>query len=246
MANTLTGLIRTMYAAMNVVSRELVGFVPAVSRDASAESAAVDQIVRSPVVGAMDVVDITPQANPPANADQTIDYVDIVVTKQKKVRFHLTGEEEAALQNSGSLPPITMQRFTQGFRGIGNAVEKDLVEAYKSASRAIGTAGTTPFATADNLTDLSGARKILDDNGAPMSERTLVLNTGAGAEFRGKQSSFFHVNEAGGMEGRRMGTIGRIFGFDVRESGQLALHASGDASQAINKASGEGHRCDHA
>lgn len=48
-SNTLTGLIPTLYTALNVVSREMVGFVPAVARDSTADRAALNQTVRSPI-----------------------------------------------------------------------------------------------------------------------------------------------------------------------------------------------------
>ncbi len=48
--NTLTGLIPTIYTAhSDVVSREQVGFIPAVAKNAKADAAAKDQTVTAPV-----------------------------------------------------------------------------------------------------------------------------------------------------------------------------------------------------
>ncbi|EHX9357917.1 P22 coat - protein 5 family protein, partial [Escherichia coli] len=46
--NTLTGLIPTIYTALDVVSREQVGFIPAVAKNAKADAAAKDQTVTAP------------------------------------------------------------------------------------------------------------------------------------------------------------------------------------------------------
>jgi hypothetical protein len=226
MANTLTGLYPIMYNAMNIVSREMVGFIPAVSRDATAEMAAANQTVRSPVVGSMAASNITPTNIAASGTDQTIDYVDITINNQRKVTFNLTGEEERGLGSSNNAT-IATQRFAQAFRTLGNEIETDLAETYVAASRAYGTAGTTPFGTGDDLTDLSEALRILDDNGAPKSDRHVVLGSAAVAKLLGKQPALFKINEAGDDLARRFGMISDTFGAMMHHSGQVQLHTSG-------------------
>ena len=61
MSNTLTGLIPDLYAALDVVSRELVGFISAVTTDAQVNRAAVGQNVTVAVApDSNSMVDTTP------------------------------------------------------------------------------------------------------------------------------------------------------------------------------------------
>lgn len=241
MANTLTNLIPTMYAGLNKVSRELVGIIPAVRRDSRVERAAVGQTVLSPVVPANSTYTITPAVNEPDTGDQTVGSVAITLTGASGYPIRYSGEEELGLGNAGTWEKIMEDNFAQAFRALGNRIEADLATLASKASRAYGTAGTTPFGTADNLTDLAGVNQILSENGAPVGDRHLVLNLAAGANLRGKQPTIWRVNEAGSQadSARFDGSLGRLMGFDLHESGQLVANTAGTGSgYLINNASG--------
>ena len=102
-ALTLTSLLPTIYEAMDVVSREMVGFIPAVARDSSAERAALNQTVMSPVVGAMTAEDINVGAYPADTPAQTIGNVSMSITKARSVPFGVTGEENRGLNTAGTM-----------------------------------------------------------------------------------------------------------------------------------------------
>lgn len=240
MANTLTGLIQTLYDALDVVSRELVGFIPAVTRNSSAERAAKDQSITYPVVPAITAEDVTPGNVPADSGDQTIGTETLTISKSRVAPVRWTGEEQMSLRN-GANPQgqnIMRDQFAQAFRVLCNEVESDLGLLYKGASRAYGTAGTAPFGTAADLTDFSNIIKILDDNGAPKTDRHLVLGTSAMVNLRGKQSGLFKVNEAGSAELLRMGMIAQVMGFGIHDSAQVKDHTKGTGSgYLINDAS---------
>lgn len=236
---TLTGLIPTIYEAMDVVSRELVGFIPAVSKDSNAERAAVNQTVRSPVVGAMAAEDLSPAAYAADTPNQTINYVDMVITKARSVPFGITGEETVGLKNAGTLAVINRNRIAQAMRTLTNEIESDLAALHVSASRAYGTYNATPFGTAGDLSDFAQSRKILDDNGTPQSDLHMVLGSTAVANIRGKQSGLFKVNEAGTDNLLRRGALDNVQGFDLHSSGQVKTAvAVGTGASATTDATG--------
>lgn len=220
-ALTLTGLIPTIYAAMDQVSREQAGLIRAVARDSGAERAAKGQTVMSPVVGAMAAEELNVGATAADTPAQTIDNVQITINKTRSVPFGVTGEEELGLRNAGTMDRINADRIAQAIRTLTNEVETDLAALHIGASRAYGTATGTPFGTAGDLSDFAEARKILTSNGAPAGDLHMVLGETSVARLRGKQSTLFKVNEAGSDELLRTGEMGRVQGFSLHESAQI-------------------------
>jgi hypothetical protein len=243
MANTLTNLIPTLYEALNVVSREMVGFIPAVTRDTNVARAAVGQTVRSPIAAVAAAQDVTPGVTAPNAGDATPTYMDVTLSKSRAVPIRWNGEEMKAM-GTGDTPQgrnILRDQFSEAMRKLVNEIEVDLAAAAKTnASRAYGTAGTTPFATAADLSELANLRKILEDNGAPTTDLQFVGNSAAWVNLRGKQNNLFKVNEAGTEEMLREGMLGRLLGFATRNSAGITLHTKGAATGAlINNASTE-------
>jgi hypothetical protein len=232
-ANTLTGLIPTLYEALDKVSRELVGFIPAVQRDVgNFERAAKGQVVTVHVAPSVTASDITAGVTAPNDGDQTIGTLNITISKSRYVPIRWNGEEQKGLNNNGpGANRVLVDQFTQAFRALGNEIEVSCAaSASANASRSIGTAGTAPFGTALDLTALAGVAKILDDNGAPVLERHLILNSAAMANIRGKQTGLFKVNEAGTADLLRDGNIGRLEGFDVGYSAAVKPITAGTGS----------------
>jgi len=237
MANTLTNLIPNVYAALDVVSRELVGALPGVTRDAKADRVASNQTLRIPQTPANTTSSYTPSMAIPSAVDQTIANASLTLTKNKYAAFSWTGEETYAMDQGPGFLNIEQQQIAQAFRVLVNEMENDVCDALaQGASRAYGTAGTTPFAS--NLGDSAQVRKILDDNGAPGSSRSLVINTSAGAALR-TLGQLTKANEAGNTMTLRDGELLNLQGFSVRESAQINNATAGTGSgYLINEASG--------
>lgn len=230
MANTLTNLTPDLYEALDVVSLEMVGLVPSVSRDSSLERAAKDQTVRSFVAPASTAADITPGQLPPDTGNQTIGNKTITISKARAVPVRWNGEEQKGMNTGPGYYNILRDQFAQAFRTLTNEVENDLAILYKKASRAVIPSGTTLFDAA-NYKDIAFCRQILVENGAPMDDVTLVLNPLAGAALRGN-AQVYGANTAGDQSFLRQGILMDIHGVKIRESGQIYSATAGTAASA--------------
>ena len=228
MANVLTNLAADIYKAADVVGRELVGLIRSVTvnGDAVTRAAKGDTIrshfTRTPTVS----TSFAPAMTIPEGTDQTVDNKTMIVDTYASVQIPWTGEDMKHVNNGSGFETIYGDQIRQAMRAICNTIELSLfTTAYQGASRATGTAGTTPFAsTIDVVADV---RKILVDNGCPMDGGvSLVMNTAAGAAMR-KLTNLYKVNEAGGSDMLRQGVLLDLQGLMLRESAQISQVTKG-------------------
>lgn len=230
MGNVLTDLAADIYKAADTVGRSLTGFIPScmVNTDGSESArAAVGGIVRSHFTRRATVVTTTPSMTIPEGTDQTVDNKTLTINKTRSVQIPWTGEDIKAVNNGSGFETIYGDQLKNAFEALANEIETDLaIEAYKNASRAFGSAGTTPFGS--NFNEIAEIRQILVDNGIPINDRrtTLVLNTAAGTNLR-QLANLQKVNESGNEEMLRRGTLLDLQGLMLKESAQVQLHTKG-------------------
>lgn len=227
MANTITNLIPDAYEALDIVSREMTGFISAVSTDNSAERVELNGTVRIPVTQAQAAADNTPAQEVPDTGDQTIDNVTMTIDNSKHVPIRWNGEQTRGYKRNGLFSNTRAEQIAQGMRTLVNLIEADIAGEYIRASRAYGTAGTTPFSS--DLSDLANMKKILTNNGAPLGDRQCVINSAAMVNLLGL-TNLTQVNAAGSDETLRAGEVSRLFGFNIYESAQIQDHTKGTAT----------------
>ena len=214
MANTLTGLVQYIYDTVDNVSNEPSGLINAVTINGKAEEAALNQDISYDITAVGAERDIAPSATPPALVDETTAAGTMKLTKAKSVPFYWTGDDEAKLGQEAKTG-IQNNKIAQAIRRLRNLIEIDLGALQAQSSRAYCAHATTPAALfASNLGEVAQVRKILVDNGAPMSDVQGVLDTTSGAALR-------TLVGLGSFQGANMlnsGVLMDIYGVPLRES----------------------------
>jgi len=235
MADTITGLIPDIYEAMDVVSREKVGMIQSVTIDAVDNRAALNQQIVVDVAPAISGTNITGAMTPTAAADLTEGTASITLNKSRAFKFNFSGIVTQQLNTSIGAANTRVGRIAQALRAATNEIETDLGALHAKFSRAYGTAGTTPFAS--NLAGTAQVGKILDDNGAPAVDRSLVIDTSAGANLR-TLTQLNQQNTAGTDATLRMGELLDVHGLSLKESAQVNTFTAGAMASATTDATG--------
>lgn len=233
--NTFTNLIPVAMRAMDVVSRELTGMIPSVTLLGGETGVEKDQTIRIPITGAGNGGDVTPAMTVAEPTAQTPTYADVTISKSRAYEFGFTGEAQRGQNTGAGYESLRIAMVAQAIRGLVNEVEADLCALHTTFSRAAGTAGTTPFGTANDYTAATLAQAILKQNGAPSSDNHLVIDTFAGANLLGKQSA---VDASGDASILRQGVLRDISGMSIRESGQIVTFTKGTGASATTNNAG--------
>ena len=115
-----------------------------------------------------------------------------------------------------NLEDIESQSVAEALRTCFNEIETDLAGSVLGA-KAIGTAGTTPFA-ADHKA-FAKSKQYLDEAGCPAVNRVAVIDTSSMYNLN-TLSNLTAVNTAGTSETLRRGVVSRLTDFDIYNSAQ--------------------------
>lgn len=234
MANVLTDLAADIYKAADIVGRELVGVIPSatINSDATARAAQGDTI-RSFATRSATVGTVSPSMTIPEGTDQTVDNKTMTLSTTASVQIPWTGEDMKHVNNGAGFETIYGDQIQQAMRAISNQIEGEVAtDVANNASRAFGTAGTTPFSA--NFGDVAEIRQILVDNGMPSNDgmASIVMNSLAGTNLR-QLASLQSVNTAGSSDLLRQGTLLDLQGLMIKESAGIATNTAGTGANYL-------------
>lgn len=242
-ANSHIDLVRQdIMLGLKESSNEPTGFINSVNTTTGAETAAIGDTIKIPTGTAGDAIATPVGYSGITEGNSDVGAQTMAITDSYTVPIDWKGEHQKAVMNSGAIGTVLAQQFADAFRKLRNKIEEACYkEAIKGASRAYGTAGTAPFATASNMGDMAQMKGILDKNGAPRGNRFMVLSLGAETSLLTNQTNMIKVNESGSDAALRQGIIMPTYGFNVKSSFAAENNehtATGAGTVAINNASG--------
>jgi len=233
MANTSTDtLIETMYSSMERIQQEPVGFLNAIERNKSnVTTASFGSSVESVVTGDVTITkssSYTPKMSSSDGPDDSDTKDTFALDTYLKFEASILPEQMRHADNVGLGGMTQLQRrIMKGLRGMRNQLEADVaLKLAQGSSRAIGTAGTTPFASNTDL--LEDSMKILVDNGGNRYDgmNSVVMNTAAGANVR-KLLGIQSGRQPADQDLFRSGVLIDVNGFALRESAGIVSHTKG-------------------
>jgi hypothetical protein len=229
--NNLTALSPLLFSAAQTIANEPTAVLEAISNTFDDKGVAVGDKVIVPIAPPATLDAFIPSNIPPTGDAATATNVQVTITNSSKVCWNLTGEQQRSLENATIETDWIRQMIEQGMRTLRNDAEaKAWAAALAGASRAVGTAGVTPFAS--DLSALAAVKRVLLNQGCPSANVTAVIDTNAGQNLR-KLGVYQNFYQAGTDKQLRSGIFLPAFGIDIAESAQVGMHAAGSLNADV-------------
>lgn len=228
MSNDLTNVIPKIIAQALLVARGNLVMPRLVSTDYGSAARQKGSVIDVPIAPEIAVTDVVPSENQTAAADVTPGLVQIPLDQWKEARFKMD-DDDILQAESGTTPMCIISAAT----AIVSTINEFLLGLYLGVYSYGGTAGTTPFTGSPaTSTDVTQARKRLNEMKAPAAMRRFVLDPAAGA-LALDLGIFQKANESADRMIVTEGVIGRKFGFDFYEDQQVPTHTAGTITTGL-------------
>ena len=207
--NTLAAVTPRLLAMGLLALRNMNVMPMLVNTDYSAEFARRGITVDVPVPSKVTVQDVAPSNVPPATSDIEPSFVSVPLDQWKEAPFYLTDKDmQQAME--GTMP----MEASEAVSGLMDEVNAHILRcAMLGINTQVGAAGTTPFSTANDISDATDARKALNVQKAPMQGRRVVLDPDGEAAAL-NQRPFNDTSWSASPEAIVEGRLNRKFGFD--------------------------------
>lgn len=219
MANDLSVLAPKLLAQGLMALRENAVMPRLVNRDYETEAAQKGTTVTIPIPSAIADRNVAPAEVPPASVDSTPTQALVPLDQWREAPFHLTDKEQLE-----SLANVIPMQASEAIKSLVNTANAFIMNKYKGIYGVAGAAGTTPLAT--STTEATAARKVLNNQLAPLDNRRLVIDPDAEATALNLRA-FQDMSFSGSAQGIVEGKINRKLGFDWFMDQQVPTHTAG-------------------
>jgi hypothetical protein len=219
-SNSLTNILPKILASGLMALRERAVMPRLVTGDYQGEAAQKGSTIDIPLSKSQTVSDVTSAPTYSSAQANTPGLVQIPLDQWKHTDFYLTDKEMVQIDRNRHFVPMQQ---AEAVKALANTMDKYVHNRAKEVYGFVGTAGATPFSTVATATD---ARKVMNNQLAPMMDRNMVIDPDAEAQAL-QLSAFSDVSQTQDRAVKIEGELGRKFGFDIFMSQNVQTHTAG-------------------
>lgn len=224
--NSLTNILPKILARGLMALREQAIMPRLVTADYRGDAAQKGSTIDIPTPKTQTASDVTAAPTNASAAANTPAVVQVSLAQWKHTDFYMTDKEMVEVDRNEHFIPM---QTSEAVRSLANAMDSHIHSKYTGIYGYVGTAGVIPFSTIVTATD---ARKVLNTQLCPMSNRRGVLDPSAEGGALAL-TAFSDISQSGDRPVKIEGELGRKLGLDWFMSQNVGTHTVGTAGAAI-------------